>query len=457
MIKKLFIFCYLFVYSTILFSQNTDSLNVKKIVDEALTNSISYNNLGYLCTKIGGRICGSPQAAEAVAWSKKVMEELKFDTVYLQELKVHHWVRGAVEKATVTSTKFGESKLSICSLGESVGTGSDGITAQVVEVKNFEELKNLGSAKIKGKIVFFNRPMDQTFFQTFPAYGGAADQRVHGAEQASLYGAIGVIVRSLTLENDDFPHTGVMSYGKAKDSIPAVAVSTMGADKLSLWLKSDPTLQLSILSDAKFYPEVSSYNVIGELKGTKFPNEYITVGGHLDAWDISSGAHDDGVGCMQSIEVLRIFKALGIKPKHTIRAVMFMDEEIAQRGGKKYAELAKLKKEKHIFAIESDRGGLCPTGFSIDAGLDTIKKILKWKKFFEAYGIHEFEKGGSGVDISPLKILNFPLVGLVTESQRYFNYHHCANDTFDKVNRREMQLGSAAMAALIYFIDKYGY
>ena len=454
--KKFLIVCAC-INSFMSYAQNSDSIIVKKIFDEALSSNVAYNNLNYLCTKIGGRICGSPQAAKAVDWSKQVMQGMGLDSVYLQELKVHNWKRGNKELANVTSSVYGTKVLSICALGESTGTDDKGILAEVVEVKSMEELKTLGEAKVKGKIVFFNRPMDPTCYNTFQAYGGAADQRVNGASEASKYGAIGVIVRSLTMANDDFPHTGIMRYKDVKDSIPAVAMSTKGADELSTWLKGDPKLKLHIISNCKFNPEVTSYNVVGEIKGSKYPDQIIVVGGHLDAWDIGQGAQDDGGGAMQSMEVLRLYKALGIKPEHTIRAVMFMDEEVAQRGGKKYAELARKNKEKHIAAIESDRGVLFPTGFSFDTGQDTINKIMQYKKYFEAYGIHNFEKGGSGVDIGPLRGMGFPLIGLVTESQRYFDYHHSPADTFNSVNRREMQLGSAAMAALIYFIDKYGY
>jgi carboxypeptidase Q len=204
-------------------------------------------------------------------------------------------------------------------------------------------------------------------------------------------------------------------------------------------------------------PEMKSFNVIGEMYGSEFPDQFITVGGHLDSWDVGEGAHDDGVGCMQSIDVLRIFKALKMKPRHTIRVVMFMDEEMAQRGGQKYKEMVEQKQEKIIAAIEADGGGFCPIGFGIDAADSQMVKLLEWKKYFEYYGMHEIFNGWGGVDIEPLKELNIPLFALVTNSQRYFDYQHSAKDTFDKVNKREMQLGSGAIAALVYLIDQYGF
>lgn len=437
-------------------AQNSDSIMIRKIFDEALLDNTALNNLHYLTKNIGNRICGTPQAAAAVEWSKQLMQSMGLDTVYLQKMKVINWKRGDKEIATVTSTLFGTMNLNVSVLGCSIGTGENGIVAEVIEVKNFDELKVLGESKIKGKIVFFNRPFDPTYFYTFEAYGGTANQRSSGPSEAAKYGAIGVIIRSLSSSINDFPHTGGTHYADENNRIPAIAVCTRQADILSNWLKSDSKLKLYFRTTCQDFPDADSYNVIGEIKGSINPDEIITVGGHLDSWDNGEGAHDDGVGCIQSIEVLRLFKKLSIKPNHTIRVVMFMDEEIAQRGAKKYAELVKLNKEKHLFAIESDRGGDLPQGFSIDASDKVFNKIYKFKPLFEPYHIHDFDRGGTGVDIDPLKNFGIPLIALIPNSQRYFEFHHCANDTFENVNKREMQLGSATIASLIYLIDKYG-
>ena len=278
----------------------------------------------------------------------------------------------------------------------------NGLEAEIIELKNFDELKELGKEKIAGKIVFFNHAMDPTMLNTFSAYGEAAAYRTTGAARAAEYGAVGVVIRSLTTALDDFPHTGVMRYDPDFEKIPAVAISTNGAELLSKWLKSDPELQFYFRTTCISLPEVVSHNVIGELKGSEFPDEIITIGGHLDAWEPGEGAHDDGGGCMQSIEVLRLFKKLGIKPKRTVRAVMFIDEEVAQRGGAEYARQAELKHEKHYFALESDRGVLMPRGFGVSGKNERVEKILALKKYFEPYGIYEFKKGGGGVDIGPL-------------------------------------------------------
>lgn len=431
-------------------------IDVSEIFHAALKSDIAYNNLKMLCDTAPGRISGTAAAAKAVEFSRHIMENMALDTVYLQELRVMHWSRGEKEVARIMSTQNGIINLNVSALGLSIGTGVRGINAGVVEVSSIDELKSLGRNEIEGKIVFFNRPFEQSCFNTFRGYVAAVDQRFAGPAEAAELGAVAAIIRSVTSANHDIAHTGVTRLNEDGNNIPAVAVSTVGADILTNWLKKDPSLFLYLKTTCELLPEETSYNVIGEIRGSDYPEQIITVGGHLDAWDNSPGAHDNGGGCMQSVEVLRLFKELNIKPKRTIRAVMFMDEEIAQRGGKKYAEHAAEMNEKHYFAIESDRGVSSPTGFSIDTSDENFNKLLAIKEYFHEYGILSFFRGGSGVDIGFLKEASpeVVLVGLVTDPQRYFDYHHSANDTFDKVNRREMQLGSAAMASIIYLVDK---
>ena len=445
---------YLTIICLILIPVKAQEQMVEAIFSEALTSYIAYENLRILCETTEGRIAGSPAAAAAVELTRQIMENMDIDTVYLQEMTVPNWKRGDQETGRIISSKLGNRDISVIALGLSVGTGSLGVSAVVIEVMGLGELEELGREKIKGKIVFFNRPFDQTHYNTFEGYSGAVDQRVHGPSRAAEYGAAAAIVRSVTTADHDYPHTGVTRTRQDGNNIPALAVSPHGADILQEWLKADPGLNLYLRSTSTRLPDVISYNVIGEIKGSLYPDQIITVGGHLDAWDNSEGAHDDGAGCMQSIEVLRIFRELGIVPKRTIRAVMFMDEEIAQSGGRKYAEEAARNNENHYFAIESDRGAFTPRGFSIDASAERISAIQELKPFFEPYGIHEIFEGFSGVDIVPMKnYFDITLAGLVTDSQRYFDIHHAASDTFDQVNRREMQLGSAAMTSLIYLLD----
>lgn len=435
----------------------SDAEMIRKVYDEILQNGQAYEQLRVLTKKIGPRLTGSPQAAAAVDWTKEVMEDLGFDNVFLQEMMVPHWIRGEKEIARiVNSKKHGTVDLNVTALGNSIGTGPNGVLTNVIEVKNFLELLKLGEEKIKGKIVFFNRRMDPKSVNTFAAYGLAGDQRRSGPSEAAKFGAVAVIVRSLTQVIDDNPHTGGTRYQDEDKQIPAVAISTKDAEFLSNLLKEEPDLNLYLRSNARMDKDKISHNVIGELKGSQYPNEYIAIGGHLDSWDLAEGAHDDGAGCVQSIEVLRALKAIGYKPKRTLRAVMFMNEENGLRGGRKYAELAETNKEKHIAAMESDRGGFTPKGFTLDMEELKIQRIQRWKALFEPYKIFEFESGGGGADIGPLKSQNVPLIGFKPDDQRYFKYHHTAIDTFDKVDERELHMGAATMASLIYLIDKYG-
>jgi hypothetical protein len=454
---RYFLLTVLLFTNLILKAQSTDEQFIRKIYDEALGKGQSYEMLEHLCTKIGPRLSGSPGAAAAVEWSRQVMHAYGFDSVWLQPVMVPHWVRGKKEIGRiVNSKKLGSEAVNICALGGSVGTGASGVLANVVEVKTWDELKQLGEKGVKGKIVFFNRPMDPKLIPMFSSYGGAVDQRANGASEAAKLGAIGVIVRSMGINLEDYPHTGSLRYALNVPKIPAVAIATRHAEVLSELLKDDKDLKFYFETHCETLPDAPSFNVIGELKGTERPDEIIVVGGHLDSWDLGQGAHDDGAGCVQSIEVLRLFKAMGYKPKRTIRAVMFMNEENGLRGGVEYANQAKLKNEKHIAAIESDRGGFTPRGFTVPTQPKAKAKVQSWKPLLEPYGLSDFSQEGGGADISPLAPQGVPLMGYLPDSQRYFNFHHTAEDTFDKVDKRELELGAAAMAAIIYLIDRYG-
>lgn len=456
--KKFTLFILLFVVYFSYAQEQRDSLMLKSIYKTALLNGQAYDWLDYLTNQIGGRLSGSLNAERAVEWSKEELEKLNLDRVWLQPVLVPKWVRGPKEFALIETEPGVTFNVPITALGGSVATPSVGLKAEVVEVQNFEELAVLGRENIDGKIVFFNRPMQADLISTFSAYGGCVNQRYDGARQASQYGAIGVIVRSMSLRMDDYPHTGAMSYGDQPVSqrIPAAAISTNAAEKLSNLLKIAPKLKFLFRQQCKQYEDVLSYNVIGEITGSTFPDEIILVGGHLDSWDIGDGAHDDGAGCVQSMEVLRYFKELDYKPKRTIRVVLFMNEENGLRGGRKYAEMAALKGETHIFALESDAGGFTPRGFNFDLPDYEFEQVQSWEPLFKPYLIHYFEKGGSGADIGPLKTKTNVLAGLRPDSQRYFDHHHAATDTFDAVNKRELELGAATLTSLIYLYDTYG-
>lgn len=439
------------------FAQSKDEIVLEKIYKQELRNDQCYKRLSYLCKRVGPRLSGSPQAAAAVEWAKQTMQTMGLDSVYLQEVMVPHWVRGDKEEASMLSSKIpgGLQSVPVTALGGSIGTGPDGITGDVVEVQSLQELDKLGK-KVKGKIVFFNRPMDAGLVNTFEAYGKAVDQRGRGPALAAKYGAIGAIVRSMSPSLSDLPHTGSTHFGAKDKNIPSIAISTNGADLLSSLLKKDDKMQFYFKTSCEILPDEKSYNVIGEIRGTDYPNEVISVGGHLDSWDLAEGANDDGTGCVQSMEVLSIFKALNMKPKRTIRAVMFMNEENGLRGGTKYFQTAKTDSlHKYIVALETDRGGFTPRGFSFDTTAETIKKYAQWQDLFKPYGL-EFTNEGSGADIYQMKAIGTLCMELIPDSQRYFDIHHDAADTIANVNERELSLGAAGLASMIYLFSEYG-
>ena len=446
----------------ILFSLNisaqSDETIIRDIYDNSLLNGKSYEWLDYLSNQIGGRLSGSLSAELAVNWTKSEMELMGLDKVWLQPVMVPKWVRGTPEFAYIETSPGKTTKVNICALGGSISTPSAGLKGNLVEVKSFEELEKLGKDKIRGKIVFYNRPMDATLIDTFKAYGSCVNQRYEGAVNAIEYGASAVIVRSMNLSIDDLPHTGSMTYGNipVSDRIPSAAISTKDADLLSSMLKMDNDIKFYFKQNCKQMDDVLSHNVIGEITGSEFPDEYILVGGHLDSWDLGDGSHDDGAGCVQSMDVVRLLKLSGVKPKRSIRVVLFMNEENGLRGAKKYAEEAFKKGENHIFALESDAGAFTPRGFYFEADESNFAQIKSWKKLFKPYLIHFFELGGSGADVGPLKTPNNVLSGLKPDSQRYFDHHHSSSDTFEHIHKRELELGAATMTSLIYLVDKYG-
>ena len=453
--KKLLLL--IFFITSISFAQNKDEQMLKQIYTFSLTQSSCYNWLEDLCHKIGPRLSGSIGAEKAVVYTKRKLESLGLDRVYLQEVMVPKWERGEKEVGYIQDKDY-RTIVPVCALGGSVATSENGLIAEVIEVHNFEELEKLGTDKIKGKIVFYNRPMEPDNIESFTSYGHSVDQRFAGAKEAAKYGAVGAIIRSMNLRLDDYPHTGMQSYGDLPKEmrIPTAAISTNGAELLHTKLSENNKLLFYLKMSCKEYEDVLSYNVIGEIKGTVSPEKIMVVGGHLDSWDLGEGTQDDGAGCVQSMEVLEIFSKLHYKPKNTIRTVLFMNEENGNRGGKKYEELSKKNNENHIFALESDSGGFTPRGFSIDSDNNSFEKIVAWKPLFEPYLIHSFVKGHSGTDIEPLTSTKIVKAGLKPDSQRYFDYHHAANDRFEAVNKRELELGAATMASLIYLLDQYG-
>ncbi len=450
-----------FLFPAVVFAQSSDdSIFIKRISDDILQNGKAYELLHQLTKTIGGRLAGSPQFAKAIQWGKATFDKMGADKVYLQPCMVPHWVRnGKGDKVAVTSVnnKPELMPLDAYALGNSLGTPTEsGVTAELFAVNDFDQLEKYKD-KVKGKIVFYNYHFIPTNVSTFLSYADAGKYRWTGASRAAKYGAVGMIVRSMSIATDNNPHTGAMEYNDSFPKIPAAAIGLQDADKLWKLAQLSKTVKVNITTHGQMLPDVPAANVIAELKGTEHPEEIITVGGHLDSWDVNEGAHDDGTGVVHTMEVLRVLKALGYTPKHTIRFVLFADEEKSGRGADKYAAELKDKGEKPIFGFESDAGGFTPRGFSFHVPAETWGKLNAWKPLFEPYGGSAFVAGGGGADTEPLeKLFNTPVAELNPDSQRYFDIHHSRTDVFENVNRRELLLGAVNIAALIYMVDKYG-
>jgi hypothetical protein len=438
-------------------SLSPEADTVNRIFVEALTHGRAYENLRTLVSQCPGRLAGSQAFNRAIAWGEHTLGAMNLDRVYKQEVMVPHWERGPRESVRLLPSRGDAVLLAATALGGSTASPAGGVNAEVIEVHALDELAALGREKIAGKIVFFNRPMNPAYFSTGRAYGEAGDQRFRGPAAAAGFGAIAVVTRSLTLAHDDFPHTGMTRFPAGTAPIPCAALSTLAADRLSAALVSDPKSRIEIKIHAQTLPDVPAHNVIGELRGSQFPDQIIVVGGHLDSWDITPGAHDDGAGVVQSIEVLRVFKALGLKPRHTVRCVLFANEENGLAGATAYAANAQKLGEHHVFAVETDAGGFAPSGFTLDnkAG-DAPERAARWLPVFRPWGVWNFRKGSGGADVDALSEQGATTAELATDSQRYFDIHHTTADTIDKVNPRELHLGAGALASLIWLIDSQG-
>ena len=437
----------------ILFSQSSkDSLQFRAIADEILVHGTAYENLHQLTKNIGHRLSGSVAYEKATDWAVAKLKEAGADKVWKEEVMIPVWERG--KESLQLKDKNGKWKsLRMTSLGNSEGTRGKDVEGEIVFVKNKEDFDKLPDEAIKGKIVFFNYAFNQKFISTGQAYGDAGKYRRSAASWAGKRGAKAVIIRSLSSAFDDVPHTGMMTYDKDDiTKIAAVAIGPKSADELENTLKSQK-VYAKLNSNCGMKGEKLSHSVIGEITGNK-DQSVIVVGGHLDSWDVGEGAQDDGAGIVQSIEVLRSFKNMGLKNNHTIRVVCFANEENGVKGGNKYAENVMKNKEKHIFAIETDGGGFTPRGIALVMSPEKRKEVQSWKNLFLPYGVYNFDAQYAGTDIEPLQPMGVPLAELMPDSQRYFEIHHSDEDTFDKVNHRELLLGAVAMGQLIYMVDK---
>lgn len=427
----------------------------RALAHEVTANGAAYANLREL-TDLGPRLSGSDNASRAVRWAQEKMQGYGFDRVWLQPVTVPHWVRGAVERAIARHAGT-DTALRITALGGSIGTAPGGLDAQVLVVHSLAEVAALG-ARVRGKIVFYNRPMDPTTLDTFAAYGNAVDQRTAGASQAARHGAVAVLVRSLTtLPDDDHPHTGMVHYRPDAAKIPAAALSTHAANTLAALLAQDPTTEVHLELSALSLAPVVSYNVIGELRGRERPHEIVVVGGHLDSWDLSPGAHDDGAGVVQSIEVGRALQTLGWRPRRTVRVVLFMAEEEGAIGGEVYANQALTHGETHVAAVESDTGGFAPAGFDVEASTAALQTARGWAPYLAALHAAEFAVGESGADIGYLAAQGVPSFGFRHTSRHYFDLHHSDLDQLAAVAPDALHAGAAAITVLVYLASEIGF
>lgn len=437
----------------------SDSLLIRQVFDEVLSHGEAHENLRVLCKDIGHRLSGSPSADRAMVWGQQRMDSYGVDTSYIMPVEVPAWTRGDVAEARALSADGIAMDLHITALGGSVPTPDDGwIEGPLLVVRQLDALDTLDA---RGHIVLFNRPMDPLLINTGAAYGGAFDQRGGGASAAAEAGAIGVLVRSLTHALDTLPHTGSLRYKEGVDKLPAAAISTVDASALArLHRKAPGTVQVKMRLNSKDLGTVEQGNVVGEWRGSEFPDEIITLGGHLDSWDIGEGAHDDGSGVVHTLEALRALKAIGYTPRRTLRFVLFINEENGNRGGKRYAAVAAEEHDsglRHVAAMESDAGGFVPRGVRMDAPNEGVAMVRGWAETLEPYNLHYFGRGGAGVDIGPLKSLEPRplLMGLVPDGQRYFDLHHSSQDVWENVHKRELELGAATCASMVLMLDRH--
>jgi hypothetical protein len=428
-------------------SQSQDSAMISNIYREVLLNGTCYSELHDLCKNIGHRVAGSESAMKAILWGQERLKTMGADTTYLMPVDVPKWNRGKNEKGVVIIGRKKET-IPVAALGGSV---AGDVKAPILMVKSVQELEVLSEDVVKGKIVFINKPLDAALINTGAAYGGGGETRWKGPKLAASKGAVACLTRSLTLADDQFPHTGATDI----TTIPAAALSAYHSKWLGELVDKNNNVIFHLHLECENGGRITQYNVIGELKGSQHPEEIITVGGHLDSWDVGEGAHDDGTGCVQSMEVLRTLKAMGYVPKRTIRVVLFINEEFGNDGGITYAKITKANGDKHLAAIESDGGGFSPRGFSTQSPDSRYTEWMTWTPLWEPYQLHSFKRGWSGVDIGPLKDDQVALFALNVDNQRYFDYHHTNNDVFENVNKRELQLGAAAMTSLVYMIDQH--
>ena len=419
------------------------------IIEREVATTRAYDTLEYLADNIGPRLSGSPNAAAAVRWATDSFEKWGI-AVANEKIMVPHWVRGA-EYGRLLSHR--NQQIVLTALGGSVPTPAKGITADVIEINSYDELKSLGP-KVKGKIVFYNNPMDMELVRahrSFEAYRTAVEFRGSGASRAAEYGAVAAVIRSVASASLRTPHTGAMRYDPKQPKIPAAALTVEDAMLIDRLLKKGDRVTMRLVLTPQTLPDVASANVVAEIRGSEKPDEIVLLGGHLDSWDLGTGAIDDGSGVAMVMETMRLMKEMDLHPKRTIRAVLFMNEENGLNGGRGY--FAKHKSDKHVAAIETDAGAASPTGFRTTLKGDALANLEKIAQPLSAVGAAHFETASeTGADTSFLIEAGVPGFGFVPEPLKYFDYHHSPADTLDKVDPKELAQDTAAIAALVWIL-----
>ncbi len=425
----------------------------ERIIRETLKENDAWNKMEQLCDGIGHRLSGSRGLEQAIDWAVAAMKQDGHENVRKQKVMVPHWVRGAESAALVEPYEYA---LGMLGLGGSVGTPPEGITAPVLVVADEKELDAAGE-KAQGKIVLFNNPMPPYDPLKGSGYGTAVRFRHRGAQLAAAQGAVACLVRSVTARSLRTPHTGAMSYGDSEKKIPAAAITIEDAEMLARLQRRGVTPMVNLKMSARTLPDAESANVIGELRGREKPEEIVVIGGHIDAWDVGQGAHDDAGGCVISMEAINVLRRLNLIPRRTIRVVLWTNEENGLRGGKAYAAEHAAEMEHHVAAIESDGGVFRPTGFSLECSDKDREAIAAQQlhdivNLLKVLGSMNVDIGGSGADISPMKPAGVVLIGHSTDGSHYFDHHHAPSDTLDKVDPTELSQNVAAMAVVAYVL-----
>ena len=428
---------------------------LKQLQDAALKSDYAWEQLAHLTNNIGPRPAGSAQANQAAQYVASELRKLGLD-VRLEKVTVPHWVRGEETAALVEFPGMAPGttqKIVLTALGGSVATPAQGVTAEVIVVNNFDELTALGHDKVAGKIVLFNEKFDKQLAamgRGGPAYGQAVIYRALAAIAAARVGAIAALVRSVGGADYRLPHTGAMRYQQDVPKIPAAAVTVEDADLLAYLTHQGPVRMRLVLTPQQL-PDVESFNVVADLKGSEHPEQVVIVSGHLDSWDLGTGAIDDGAGVVVAMQAAHLVKQLGLHPRRTIRVIAWMNEEFGNSGGLAYAAAHKDEAASHFAAIESDLGAGHPAGVSMAAPAANVPLLRPTAAILQSSGAGMLQTSeDTETDIGPLLALGVPCFGPIQDDRFYFNYHHTAADTLDKVVPRELQENAAVMAVLAY-------